>query len=630
MGALGSQTEGAPRSGNFGAGAVLERINNMELRPYQSEILDAVFANYRAGIRRMVVSAATGTGKSFVFSQIPALMRAELQGQTLCLVHTEELVDQNAEELRESNPDLSVDVEMAERHADPNADIVVASVPTLGRAHTTRRDKFNWDNITICITDECHHSVSDTYKRIFEAGGFLDADTKKLLVGFTATPNRSDGTPLKEVYEKIIYDYPIRRGIDEEWLCDLTGERVDTRTCLDYVHTTKGEFNQTELAETVNTPERNALIVDAWIKKAAPRKTVAFTVNIQHAQDLAKAFQQRGIAAEASWGTDPSREKKLARHQSGETVVLTNCAILLEGYNDPSIACVVLARPTKSALLFTQAIGRGTRICEGKQNCLIMDVVDATKRHSLASLASLLGFPRGLNLRGHSAVAALKVLEDAAREYPHVDLSGLRDLSKLQEFIEHVNLWEVRFPEEVVEHSTLTWFKTADGYALSISSQERATIKQNLLGKFEVSITLGGQTYSGERETLADAFQAADTTVEEHDSRGDINLLKRQQRWHKDAATEKQLGLLKRLYEDKVIPADLTKGAACKLIAQFYATHDTASQSSDAATEKQLGYLKMLRHQGRVGDYPADISRIAAQSLISQAVQSARSAQVSS
>jgi superfamily II DNA or RNA helicase len=541
----------------------------MQLRPYQTAILDAILTNYRQGIRRQAVVAATGTGKTLCFAQIPSLMHADLPGQILVLVHTEELVEQNAEELRKSNPDLNVDIEMAERHADPNANIIVASVPTLGRARTSRREKFNWDNITICICDELHHSVSETYRRIFETGGFLKAGTHKLLVGFTATQNRSDGTPLNEIYEKIVYDYPIRRGIEEKFLCDLTGVRVDTRTCLDYVHTVSGEFNQTELAETVNTPERNSLIVESWIKEARPRKSVAFTVNIEHAQDLAKAFRQHGIAAEASWGTDPERAAKLARHKSGETLVLTNCAILLEGYNDPSIACIILARPTKSSLLFTQAIGRGTRLFEGKANCLIIDVVDSTKRHSLASLASLLGLPKTLNLRGQSAIAALKIVEDAAREYPHVDLSGLRDIAKLQEYIEQVNFWDTKFPEEVEQFSEFVWHRSLGGFVLSMPNREKLEIKQNLLGTFDITGVLNGRSIGFVADSLEQAFHKCDALVVAKVSQH-LPVLTRKAKWHDAPATPAQILTLSKLLRGtgRVIPENLSKGEASRVIGQ--------------------------------------------------------------
>jgi ATP-dependent helicase IRC3 len=586
---------------------------SLSLRPYQQEILAAIRENYRDGIRRMVVSSATGTGKTVMFSQIPSLMRDMLADQILVLVHTEELVEQNAEELRVSNPDMRVSIEMAERHADPDADIIVASVPTLGRTNSKRRENFNWDHIAICICDEAHHATATTYRNIFEKGGFLAEDSDKLLIGFTATPNRADGTPLAEIFQKIVYDYPIRRGIEEKYLCDVTGVRVKTRTCLDTVHSINGEFKMQELADTVNTPVRNHLVAEAWLKEAAPRKTVAFTVDVQHAVDLASCFRSHDIAAEAVWGDDPKRAEKLARHKSGETLVLTNCAVLTEGYNDPSIACIVLAAPTKSALKFTQRIGRGTRLFEGKRNCLILDVVDATKKHSLASLASLLGFPAELELHGESAVKAVGIIEDAQREYPHVDLSKLTDLNKLKEYLEQVNLFEVQFAPEVIEHSVLNWFKVPDGYVISLMNIDRAVITQNLLGKFEAKVTLNGTEYSGTMDTLPSAFKRVEDTIREHSGEAAIKMASRNQQWHQDLATPKQLGLLRKVYPGKAVPSNLTKGAAAKLISQYFA------KESPAATDGQMRYLKFLLSAGKIKSIPANCSKQDAGRLISAA-----------
>jgi ATP-dependent helicase IRC3 len=542
------------------------------LRPYQRQTLEAILENYRAGVRRQVVSSATGTGKTFIFAHVPPTMREDLPGQILVLVHTEELIEQNAAELRRCNPELRVSIEMAERHADPSADVIVASVPTLGRANTKRRENFNWDNISVCICDEAHHSTAASYKRIFDAGGFLTDGTHKLLVGFTATPNRSDGTPLREVYQRIVFNYPMRRAIEEKYLCDVTGIRVDTRTCLDYVRTVNGEFNQTELAETVNTPERNRLIVESWIENAQQRKTVAFTVDIQHAKELAASFQQLDVKAEAVWGTDPERAAKLARHKSGETLVLTNCAVLTEGYNDPSIACIVLARPTKSSLMFTQAIGRGTRLFEGKSDCLVVDVVDSTKRHSLVSLPSLLGLPAQLNLKGRSAIGSAKELEVAAQEYPHIDLSGLRDMSKLQEFIRQVNFWDVKFAPEVEINSTLSWHHGLDGgFVLSLPAKEQLEIRENILGKWEIAGTINGQKYAATLDTLEQAFKIGDTTVERQCPRH-LPVLRRKAKWHADPASEKQITTLRKLYRGKPIPEKLSKGDAHRLIGQKIAS----------------------------------------------------------
>ena len=159
----------------------------------------------------------------------------------------------------------------------------------------------------------------------------------------------------------------IRQGIETGYLVDLIGIRVGTKTDLDNVHSRAGDFAEDELADAVNNPERNALIVKEWYKHAYGRKTVAFTVDIQHALDLAAAFQAHGVQAQAVWGNDPLRADKLARHRNGGLELLCNCAVLTEGYDDPTIRCILLAKPTKSALLFTQMIGRGTRLDEGNR-----------------------------------------------------------------------------------------------------------------------------------------------------------------------------------------------------------------------------------------------------------------------
>jgi superfamily II DNA or RNA helicase len=345
---------------------------------------------------------------------------------------------------------------------------------------------------------------------------------------------------------------------------------VDTRSNLDQVRTTAGELNLKDLSEVVNVPERNKLITQAWRENAAGRQTIIFCVDIQHSVDMAAMFRAQGVRADAVWGDDPQRAEKLRQHDAGEIQILCNCGVLTEGYDSPIVSCIVLARPTKSTLLYEQMIGRGTRLFENKPNCLVIDCMDQSRRHRLASLPSLLGMPAEMNLRNRSAMATLKILEDAARQYPHIDLSGLRDIAKLEEYIENINLFEVKFDDVVVEHSQLNWFKTMDGgYVLSLAQGETASIKQNILGKFDISVTVNRQNYSGERETLEMAFKDADAAIEAR-AADVINMVRREQRWHKDAVTERQMSTLKKIYKGKAIPSNMTKGAASKLISQFF------------------------------------------------------------
>jgi superfamily II DNA or RNA helicase len=170
------------------------------------------------------------------------------------------------------------------------------------------------------------------------------------------------------------------------------------------------------------------MIVQEWLKHAKDRQTIAFTVDIAHADALALAFKKYGVAAESVWGDDPYRAEKLAYHKNGHLRVLCNCAVLTEGYDDPNVACIIMARPTKSNLLFVQMAGRGTRIQPNIQNlieakangvpvvkddCLLMDVVDNTSRHSLVTLSSIFGLGNTLDLKGAKVTQAIdKIAEE--------------------------------------------------------------------------------------------------------------------------------------------------------------------------------------------------------------------------
>lgn len=541
------------------------------LRPYQLAGLEAVRLSRAKGVNRQLISMPTGSGKTVLFAHIPALPGVPA-GQTLVLAHRDELLEQAAAKIAHWNPGLSVSIEQGERYADPAADIIISSVGTLGRKVSKRRERFDWNRINVCIVDEAHHATASTYKTILEAGGFLADNPNKLLVGVTATPNRADGTPLAAIFEEIVYHYSLRQGITDGWLCDLTAIRVDTRASLDSVRTTAGDFNLKDLAEAVNTAQRNKIITQAWRENAENRQTIVFCVDIQHSVDMAAMFQAIGVKAEAVWGDDPQRAEKLARHNAGEIQVLCNCAVLTEGYDSPIVACVVLARPTKSSLLYQQMIGRGTRLFTDKPDCLVMDCFDQTGRHSLSSLPSLLGMPAELNLRGQSAMAAMKSLEDAEREYPHIDLSELQDISKLQEFIQSVNLWDVKFAPEVEIHSKLSWHRGLnDSYVLMLPDKEQLTIHQNMLGEFEVSGTLNGEEISGTRDTLEAAFKSCDVTIAKLVPQ-QLPLLQRSAKWHSGPASEKQMATLRKLYRGQPVPANLSKGDAHRLIGQKIAT----------------------------------------------------------
>lgn len=543
----------------------------------------------------------------------------------LVLAHREELIDQAIAKIQACNPTLRIDKEMAEHHADPNyADVVVASVASLGREGSARMAKYNWSDFDKFVVDEAHHSVASTYMNIFTAAGLLVPNDKRLLLGLTATPQRGDGQALATLFQKLVFSYPMRQAIEDGWLVDVRGVKVSTNVSLDGVKSSNGDYNQTQLAETVNTPQRNQLVLKAWLQEAKGLTSLGFTAGIQHAKDLAALFQVHGIAAEAIWGDDPEREDKLARHRAGITLVLFNSDLLIEGYDDWRIRCVLLTAPTKSPVKFAQEIGRGTRlderlvglnlkewdtklvshVCQDqglngicpfcsttdlKRQCIVIDVVDASSKNSLVTLPTLMGLPPGLNLNGKGLYEAVKLVEEAQAEYPHLDFSTLENLDDLEVFIESVNLFEVRFPPEVETGSTLSWFPSpTGGYVLNLPDfetgkhiwngykvapdklKERIVIQQNLLDKWEILGTIKGKKASGVRDTLAEAFSGADAVIAKFYPDA-MTLLTREAGWHADPPTDNQLKALKRYFKGKTIPANLTKGQASKLIGQYKA-----------------------------------------------------------
>src|ERR1019366_8751693 len=225
---------------------------------------------------------------------------------------------------------------------------------------------------------------------------------------------------------KIVYTYTIRKAIKEGWLVPLRGFRLKTSVDLSEIKSTAGDYAQDELSKAVNTPQRNVQVVKFWLDNAERRTTIAFTVDIQHAKDLAEAFKRAGVKAEAIWGLDPDREDRLNRFKANEIEVLWNCGALIEGFGAWNVMAILDAAPTKSSSKYTQKIGRGTRLEEGtgnlleaikagivlrKKDCFVIDVCDNNKRCSLVSLPSMLGLNPDFDLRGGSVTEAVEELE---------------------------------------------------------------------------------------------------------------------------------------------------------------------------------------------------------------------------
>ena len=567
----------------------------LALRPRQEECLASILQEYMAGIHQMLVVQATGTGKAVVIANIMRKMRHLLPGKVLVFVHTEELVKQLVKTCQDWNPELKVGREQANFYADTDCDIIVSCVASIGREGATRLQRFGEFDIVCC--DEAHHSIASTYLNVFDMVGVLKPDTRKLLVGFTATPKRKNITrsqkkeltvlddeellSLKSVYKKIVFTYTIRKAIKEGWLVPLRGFRLKTETDLSEVKTTAGEYAQADLSEAVNTATRNMQIVKFWLDNAERRVTICFTVDIQHAKDLAEQFRRSGIKAEAIWGLDPERETRLERFKAGEIEVLCNCGVLIEGFDAWNVMAVLDAAPTKSSSKYTQKIGRGTRLEEGtgnlleaikagialrKKDCYVLDVVDNNKRCSLVTLPSLVGLNSDFDLHGESVTKAIEEVEKVQEKYPDINFSNLLDLSGVKAYVESLDLFAEPYTQEVKELSELTWMQTQDGaYVLAIPEKrevkeakqfwaflhEKLYITPNELDEYVLSITSTETDKElGIFNTLEEAFKTADEVVRR--CRPDrVKLLQRNAGWHSGTASDASKKYLRKLVGKK-------------------------------------------------------------------------------
>lgn len=542
----------------------------MRLRPYQHECLERIRARYRKGARRLLVSLPTGTGKTVVFAAMPTFF--DMKKRMLVLAHRQELLEQAASKFAAAAPGLSVGIEQGSRSASPDARIVLASVPTVGREASSRLLRLDPEQFYLIVVDEAHHAVAATYRRIFDHFGLFAKDTKRLLVGFTATPRRGDKLTLAEVFEEIAYVRNLPEMVREGYLCPVRGWRVHTSIDIGGVRVRHGDFVESDLARAVNVPERNRLVVDSYERFASGRRAVVFCVNVAHVQSVAAAFSERGIVAKAVWGAMPLEERRetLRRFGDGEVSVLTNCNVLTEGFDEPRVDCVLMARPTRSQLLYAQMVGRGTRLHERKSDLVVVDIVENSARHKLAGLNALFELPDTLDLGGHSAITVVDRLERVSAETPWVDFGRIEQAAELEHVAERVDLFRFEPPTTIAPFTDFAWCAAPDGgYRLNLADGEWIGLREDNLGRWCASLenARDGATHMPEPMTSAhEAVHAIDQLVRRHRPTC-VRFLTIDAGWRANVPTEKQIGILRR--RGVPTPNGLTRGQASWMIAML-------------------------------------------------------------
>ena len=360
----------------------------MTLHVYQSECVAAIEAELAKPIeevRGTLAVMATGTGKTVVFVKV----MAQRKGRCLILAHRDELIQQAARKV-ESIAGVFPDIEKAAMRANHfGTRPVIASVQTLsqpGRLH-----RFDPGEFELIILDEAHHSTAPSWKKV------TDYFASARLLGVTATSDRADGEALGQLFSSVAYEYDLHRAIREGYLSPIVMQRVIVAG-LDWskVRTTAGDLNQKDVEAIVAEEEILHGFAKPTIELAGTRKTIVFAPGVKSAHRLAEIIgrytgdEHRACVVDGMTETD-TRRAILKAFSEGKHQFLVNVGIATEGYDEPAVACIAMARPTKSRSLYAQMAGRGTRISPGKDNCLLIDFAGNAGRHDLVSAADILG-----------------------------------------------------------------------------------------------------------------------------------------------------------------------------------------------------------------------------------------------
>lgn len=539
----------------------------MQLRSYQQEALDAMLKAESSGVAKQLVVLPTGAGKTVLFAHLPIVRKDSLP--MLVLAHRAELLNQAKAKIESMNPNLSVAIEKAENKAG-KVDVVVASVQTLGRGNSNRIEGFDQEYFKTIIIDEAHHAAASSYQKILT---YFKSD---YVLGVTATPQRSDSVRLVDTFDEIVYYKSIEDLINEGWLCPLIGYRVKTDTDISDVEITNGDYRQEQLAEAIDNPNRNTCIVNAFLDLAGTKKTVVFAANIAHARNLAASFaaqtraQVRVVLGETP---DEEREQILKDFKSGAVQVIINVGVLTEGFDEPSIEAIILARPTRSTLLYTQIVGRGTRLNEGKPNCMIIDIADATKGKKPVSLPTLLGLPPDFDLQGQSFTDVAKEFDKLKDFCPGMATQVLNP-EDIKNSYKEINLFMPPPPNPaVIEYSKFVWAEIGvNHFQLNLSSTDSMQIYNDALGRWVAQIKQrSGEKYLytpiGHAATLRTVFARTDEWIRKNRPMS-LTLIDGDALWRKDSPTDKQIKLLRRI--GVPITSEITKGMASQIISKYY------------------------------------------------------------
>ena len=492
---------------------MMESTAGVNLRPYQEEGLEKIRKAYRGGERFGLNCIPMGGGKTIMQGALIAGMLNKDQNasqnlQAIIIEYRSLLVAQTAKSLKE-NFGIDAAIEQAEKQADPEARVVLASAKSL--AQKERLKKYDPSRRRLIIIDEAHHAVDAQTKKILDHCGALKGTAKAnsfsgLLTGWTGTSSRMDGQGLDQIFDSIMCEIRLEDLVAQGYLVTPLGYLVPSKIDLDALSVVKRkaagmDFDDDELARLIDTDSENQLIVDSYFRLSEGLPTIVYCANIEHAGRVAERFRKQNVKAEAISCYSPRkvRREALAGISNGKLDVLVNVDILGEGVDFPVLTCAILARSTCSEVVFRQQCGRVLRLCKerNKTHAIIIDIKRNSSRHKLCGLNTIFGIPQSILSaeRPVDLVEAAEVTKKIKDRHPLVDLSGMNTIESLKRIshIERVDLLTPPPALELISATQMPWFMSDErAFTLPLSPNKHVVMNKNCLNQYEIQFSSVG------------------------------------------------------------------------------------------------------------------------------------------
>lgn len=554
----------------------------MKLRPYQEKAINVVLDAHRRGVRSGIINLATGLGKSFLTTNLCKRFNKEHGGKTLFLVDQIELAYQARNTFFATDSKLRVGIEMNSEHAEWDDDVIIACVATLGRKGSKRIGRFDVSDFNVVVADEAHKSVSPTWLRTLHSLGVHPDNfhKNKLLVGLTATAYRGDGKALGYLYQDIFAQFDVRYGIKEGWLTDIEWISVKSKTNLQDVGIKAGEFEQGQLSRVVNNPIRNAQIVKSYLEYSKGESAIVFCSGVDHAHHIAELFNRAGVPAKCvEGGTERGlRSDWVSDYRKGKIKILTNHAVFTTGFDAPETSTIIMARPMKSSLTYTQAVGRGLRPSSNanvdsssdalqrrisiekstKPICKLIDFEDNVGNHDVCRPPILFG----LNPNAKSKAKKVRLYQDVVEKLDsgkvESEFSALEivDLDKINLSVirRRYSLQSYKVDDLIKSISTFLWLPIGErSYELLLPKDSTALIVEpNILGQIEL-IDINIVNSSVRKIQTFESVQGAIRMADEIVKRGkfETTFARNDAPWLRMGVTFRQASLILKLFKNE-------------------------------------------------------------------------------